>query len=356
MNKKLLVMLFAVSVITGCSDDDPVELPVSPGSIIDVQVGGPTQPNQVFVDLSLDNQTGIDRSSWDLGFHNGNTSAVVINAASEVMAREIPKSNLADVTVDDYEGFYEQTTVDGIFSYLFAPPPYPEWFDESQNWIDDPAGDLTKTAINIEAGNVYYINRGFTPTLEARGSYLIKLTVSGSSYTLEYRNTDNSEISSVSINKSEGFNYSYFDFDNGVVQIDPAKDLWDIAFTTYMEKLEIGPGTFIPYRFQDYVIQNRSNVKVATIEISSESDLLAIYDSFGIDDVSGLSFSSQTNAIGANWRTVESPTPGSVTGVKEDRFYVIKDASGNDYKLLFTQMLNNAGERGYPQITYELIK
>ena len=43
-------------------------------------------------------------------------------------------------------------------------------------------------------------------------------------------------------------------------------------------------------------------------------------------DLDGLDFSSAQNSIGSGWRTIASPTPGSVTGVKEDVFYVIKDS------------------------------
>ncbi|MEQ8413220.1 MAG: HmuY family protein [Imperialibacter sp.] len=41
-------------------------------------------------------------------------------------------------------------------------------------------------------------------------------------------------------------------------------------------------------------------------------------------------------------------------GVYEDRFYIIKDASGNYYKLKFTALMQT-GERGKPQIASELL-
>ena len=138
--------------------------------------------------------------------------------------------------------------------------------------------------------------------------------------------------------------------------VQPETDNWDIVFTTHMEKLDVGDGSRIPYSFQDYVLQNTEEISVAEVLIEDGTDLLDAYETFNLGDVAGLSFDADLNAIGSSWRTVESPTPGSVTGVRTDGFYVVNDASGNQYKLLFTGMLNSTGERGYPQITYDLLK
>ncbi|WP_255157753.1 HmuY family protein [Siphonobacter sp. BAB-5385] len=43
--------------------------------------------------------------------------------------------------------------------------------------------------------------------------------------------------------------------------------------------------------------------------------------------------------------------------MKTDRFYVIKDAAGNVYKLKFINYTStDGGERGYPNIEYKLVK
>ena len=46
--------------------------------------------------------------------------------------------------------------------------------------------------------------------------------------------------------------------------------------------------------------------------------------------------------------------------VNPDIFYVVEDIDGNLYKLAFTRMYcvaaECAGERGYPEFTYELLK
>ena len=359
----LLFTALAVMLFVACSnDDDIIEIPASEGAILEVGVGGPTQPNIVFVDLSTDTQSSINRSAWDLGFYNGDQFSVTLNAAAEVMARDLNKSSFEEITTEDYEGLAEQMSVDAIFSNLFGPPPYPEWMAESPNWIDDPEGDLSKTAIeqissNANENNIYLINRGITPDENSRGeALLIKIVREGNGYILQYQVPGSDNIESVTISKNDTHNFIFFNFDSGIVEAEPAKDVWDISFTNHMEKLDVGDGSEIPYTFQDYVLQNRAGVTVAEIEVEDDTQLLSAFESFTIADIAGAEFNSEINSIGDSWRTVASPTPGSVTGVREDGFYIVKDAAGNQYKLLFTAMLNETGERGFPQITYELLK
>ena len=354
----LLLLLLPMA----CNNDDEIlEIPVSDGAILDINVGGPTQPNQVFVDLSSEDQTIVNKANWDIGFYSGNDFVVIINAASEVMARSTQQTDISQVEESDYEEFAEQLSVDAIFSNLFNPPPYPDWLSESPKWIDNPNGDFNDTAINKISeqdsdNDVYYLYRGLTPTGDPRGQYLVQITRNGSGYKLAYRIPGETEVRTESISKEDGFNFVYFNFDNGIISIEPEKESWDIAFTTYMERLDIGGGLLIPYRFQDYVIQNRDGVRVATKLLGETEDLLDVFNNFTLDESMSLVYMTELNSIGSTWRTVASPTPGSVTGVKTDMFYVVKDSNGNVYKLMFTRMLNTEGERGYPQILYKLLK
>ena len=74
------------------------------------------------------------------------------------------------------------------------------------------------------------------------------------------------------------------------------------------------------------------------------------YNEFSLDDVkeSQLVYDDRT-VIGSGWRNT---FPASL---KSDRYYIIKDTDGNFYKLKFTALLNEQGERGYPQIVYDLL-
>ena len=347
-------------VATACNNDDEPLIPASEGAVLDIEVGGETQPNQVFVDLSTDQQTVVNRGTWDVAFYSGTEFVVMLNSSASAMARSTGKTEIADVTAADIDGFEDQLDIDAIFGTLFAPPPYPPWLNESATWIDDPEGDLTETAIESisvseTANEVYYVSRGTDPNGVKRGAFLIKVTHDGTAYTLEYQEVGGTQALTQTVDKDPAFNSVFFNFDTGVINVEPAKDQWDIAFTVFVGKLDVGGGLLIPYSLNDVVIQNRFETQVAVVEIGLDDVLLDEFDSFAMGDVSGLTFSTVQNFIGTDWRTVASPTPGSVTGVREDRFYVIQDAGGNTYKLLFTQMLSESGERGFPEILYEIV-
>ncbi len=59
------------------------------------------------------------------------------------------------------------------------------------------------------------------------------------------------------------------------------------------------------------------------------------------------------NIIGRGWA---DPISGPVAVVKDNRFFVIKDAAGNYYKLRFNAVVNDSGERGNPEFEYELLQ
>ena len=61
-------------------------------------------------------------------------------------------------------------------------------------------------------------------------------------------------------------------------------------------------------------------------------------------------FNADQRAIGADWRDVITRV------VFNDVFFVLKDASGNYYKIKFISLLNANGERGYPVFQYALLK
>src|SRR5699024_11526737 len=44
----------------------------SMGGTLKPEVGGPNEPNQVYVSLSGQEQTKIKRDTWDLGYYSGN--------------------------------------------------------------------------------------------------------------------------------------------------------------------------------------------------------------------------------------------------------------------------------------------
>ena len=308
---------------------------LSEGAIVDINGGGALYKNKVFIDLSANRQTAVDRNSWDLGFYMGDEDfKVILNSSVTMMARPIEKNDLNEVTESDTLGFaYEM-----IPANAGALP-----------WIDSPTGDLNGTAIkgiyaDAASNMVYIVNRGGT-SAPSRGWKKIRVIRDGSGYTLQYAAIHETSFQEIHMDKDDAYLFKYVSFENGVIEVEPRKDKWDIAWTYFMNTTSLGAGT-VPYGFQDIVLQNRYGVETAKVLTQHVA-----YEAFTEADLSAIAFSSNQLAIGPDWRRT-SPSPAIVY---DDRFYIIKDADGNYYKLRFNAILKD-GVRGTPQVEYALVK
>lgn len=294
--------------------------------------GAASAENSVFVDLSANAQASPKRNSWDLGFYNGDDFRVILNntiSASVIAVNktDITQVSAADVNTADLElGFGK-----GTFSIF-----------------DDVNGDLTKTAIAqisaTDASNkVYVINRlgGSGSVAAVNELYKVRILRTNNGYTLQYAKLNETTFKTLTITKNAANNFNYISFDAGAVNVEPAKDHWDFEWTYSI----YFTGT-TPYAFSDLVFINYlAGVQSAEVIASN-------YDTFSESNLAGITFSSSRNTISSNWRN----TTGAV-GVKTDRFYLIKDAAGNVYKLKFISFTTqDGGTRGYPEIQYALIK
>lgn len=353
---KALGLIAMATTLWSCGDDDgPQIIPPTTSAVINAGVGGANQPNQVFIDLSTETQTAVARNSWDLGFYNGSEFRVILNNATSALAIALDKTDMTAVSAADTTGLGSQLDIDAIFGALQGPPP--TWLGDAASWLDDPSGDLSKTAIaevsqTTTANPVYILNRGKNPDGTQRGWMKVRVMRSGDGYTLRYAAIDSSTFTELSISKNGDFNFGYVSLDNGAISVEPAANRWDFAFTTFTNLLPVGPATSIPYLFKDFVIQNRNGVELATVTV----DASQTYDSFTFSDIASQNFSTDIATIGSGWRTVAQPGSTTPTGVNDDVFYVLKDSESNYYKLRFTRMLSpDTGERGFPQVQYDLV-
>lgn len=335
--------------ILACEPNDVVApIPPTDAAIIEPAVGGPNQPNQVFIDFSKTVTTVVPRTTWDLGFSNEGEFRVILNYSTYMVARPTSETDLSLVNstlvTDDYKA-----------EMVVAP-------EGSIDWIDNPNGNLNETAIasisiNDDENLVYVINRGQTEAgdeLIERGFIKIKITRTANEYIVTYGSIDATSFTTVNISKNSNFNFTFLNFDNGLVDVEPDKALWDIALTTSSNYFfDHATSTTIPYRFKDITITNKGNVKVSAIEITSEIN----FDNFTLNDIEGIELEDNRFAIGSSWRLFEFTTFSFV--LNTEIFYVIEDTEGNFYKLVFTRMYcidaNCAGERGYPEISYQLL-
>lgn len=319
-----------------------------------IQGGGSTYPNRVFIDLSANRQTAVARTSWDLGFYSGNDFRVTLNSANGMMAYALDKNDLTTVSNADTAVLRNRLSLEAVFAAITSETP-PAWVSSAINWIDDPSGDLTKTSVEAISATalenkVYIINRGSGPgsPAPALGWKKIRVIRNGSGYTLQHADINATTFSEIQITKNAEYEFQYVSFTAGAVTIEPARDRWDIAWTGFTNSTNFGSGP-VPYYFQDIVLQNRVDVQTVQVLTSTKS-----YESFGEADLTGLDFGAQPQVkIGSSWRS--GGGPGTSPAVRTDRFYVIKDAEGNIYKLKFNSLTTD-GERGRPSLEYKMIK
>ena len=306
---------------------------------LDGGTGGSSAVNSVFADLSNNEAIAVKRASWDLGFYSGADFRVILNNTIGAAAIALNKNDLTQVTAADTVGLVLNVS-------NFDPT--------GLKLIDDVSGDLTKTVIpSISAtdadNKVFIINRGTGGGVAARSWVKIRVLRSGTtSYTLQYAGIKETTFKTVSITKDAAYNFKFVSFDTGAtVDVEPAKARWDIEWTGGMNKTSDGTND-IPYYFADQVFTNvLGGVTAAEILTSAVT-----YDAYTESNIATTTFKSDKQVIGSNWRA----TTGTI-GVKTDRFYVVKDAAGNVYKLKFVSFTTqDGGERGKPKIEFKLVK
>lgn len=316
------------------------------GGSLEPEIGGPNEGNQVFIDLSSDTATSIQRDSWDLGFYGGDNFRVGLNSSIYMAAAQLNFTDIDGVTQNDVSSLQSQVAV-GTFN------------PDNEAYIDAPNGNILETAIaevsEIDNENkVYLVNLGYaigttTPTTgsvaiagDHRGWKKIRILKSGEDYLLQYADIDATTHQEVTISKDSNYNFSFFSFNtNTTVSVEPEKDKWDISFTVFTNVIE-GAGS---YGYSDFVTHNRKgSVTAYMVETATSS-----YEAYALSNVDYALLTENQTVIGGNWRDVFSGAPFS------DRFFVLEDPNGNLYKLKFLALTNNNGERGYPNFEYELL-
>lgn len=363
-NKFLTLMVFLTAgLITSCSTDDdgpqgPINITIE-GATLAPTVGGPNQPNQVYIDLSTSDAISVRRDAWDLGFYSGTDFRVVINGSLEMAAAELSLEDIDAINSSTQEVIDLQPKMDvGNFD------------SENMQYVDSPDGSLSETAINevseVDANNkVYLVNLGHkvgteTPTTggtvlsgEARGWMKIRILRDGNDYVLQYADLDETTHNEVTISKNPDYNFTFFSLKNGTVAgVEPSKEGWDLNFTTFTNEVFAGPTSYGAYFYGDFVVSNsRANVGIYMID-TEEQDAIA-FENFTFIDVNSSLFTNDQRSIGSSWRN--GGGPGTLPSLKENVYYIINDANGNYYKLKFLALTNEVGERGYPQFEYSLL-
>ncbi len=354
------IILLAISgFLSSCirEDDTPVVIPPIEGATIAANVGGATQPNQVWIDLSENTQTFNQRDSWDLAFYNGTQFRVLIN--SSIM-----------MAVGKVEGY---TDIDQVNSQTVAELKTKVQvgnFQDNVQYIDLPSGDFLNQTSGIaeisetESQNaVYLLNMGrelYTGTIAPKRAFVggaergwmkIRILRTATEYKIQFAELDSPTHEEVTIEKDTDYHFNYFSLQQkALVKIQPPKKKWDLCFTVFTNAVNAG-SYFTSYTFSDMILHNTlDNTGVYQVTVEAGQGEMA-YKAFQKTDVDeSLFVYNDQRALGSNWRTT---TGANGAEVFSDRFYIIKDAEGFYFKLRMMKMSNEEGYRGYPEFEYQ---
>ncbi|MEH6705342.1 HmuY family protein [Galbibacter orientalis] len=345
------------------------------GGVLSPDWGGSTYPNQVFIDLSSQKMTPIKRDTWELAFYSGSENRVFLNPALRVSAAELTQftdinavtsSTVFDppLVINSFDLFtqsFKEVTVNSVEEYKVGVKVSYSMYEP---YVDTSTGELEGTAIseiavNDEENKVYLVYMGTeiedTPAEPGkintgsvdRGWYKIRVTMEGDSYKLKYAPLDATDYSEVLISKTPQYNSTAFSLTNNkALSVEPAKAEWDLNFSGVF-------ATEIGTTYSDFVLHNTLG-GTGVYEVVIE-DGIKSYEDFTMSDVieDSLVFDKK-NIIGSGWRSTTGPS-SSTPVAKNDRYYVLKDPDGNYYKIRFTALLSESGERGYPKFEYNLL-
>jgi hypothetical protein len=352
-NESVKFTAISVSSTDDVKLGDKVELLLTFGSIVSAGGtmtlegnGSENYINSVYVDLSSNKQTAVNRKSWNLGFNCGNDFKVILNGAYATAATPSTKTDITAVTIDDANAVDAEKSLNvnpmgGTFSETI--------FDKSDGSLDGTA--FAAISANNSENFVYFVASADDKKPDRSDWYKVKIDRKDNGYTVQYARVTDTDIKTVDVPKKDGYNFTFLSLATGtVVDVEPQAAKWDIKWS-YDAGYATSMGSPMYMFMQDFVsINNIGGISIAQVMTEDIT-----YDNFKMSDINGLSFKTNRDVVGDKWRTV-SMTPGS-GGVKTDHFYVLKDSSGNYYKLCFTKFgVNDDAERGRPEIKYALVK
>lgn len=357
IRRTLVYSAIAALTFTSCKKDtDPViVVPPSSGSTVEFSglVGseaGSAAGNSVYLDLSTNSMTPILRSGWDLGFYGGSDFRVVINNTTGAGAKVLAGNDLTAVGAADTIGLT-------LAVNQMAPSP------SDYAYFDAVDGSVTGTVIPevsaTDASNkVIILNRGTGGSTAPRPWMKIRVLRNGTGYTLQYARITETTFQTVQIAKDENYHFKLFSFESGILATgQPEKAKWDLVWGYSLFQTTNPPvtGPLVPYNYSDMIAVNHlSNVQVKEKIYADAATAAAAYAAFNRDSVNWApnAVAAGRWTIGSNWRSTQP-----ATGARLERFYIIKDAAGNYYKLKCLSMGvgSDGGTRGKPKFQYDLI-
>jgi len=323
-NKILTLLSVGTLLLSSCwKDEDAYHLPPSGGAIQQELSLGADYDKIVY--FNVDKRTFMVRylADWDLGFEaSANGLHVITNTGKGLLVHE---TNLTDINA----------------SYVVNIPGL-EWR------FDVPSGNKDSTAVGqwwsgadgTSKNIVYVVDMTVNYKQGERYKKIQIEKADETGFWVKTCDLNGSNVTSYFIPKDTTRNFSYLDITTGKIQVDmePAKDDWDLVFTRYSHIFyDQGPDP-LPYLVTG-VLLNSNGVQAYEERIRS-------FDDIDIEYATNIKFTNNANTIGYDWKYYNQ-TSGRYT-VDNSRTYIIKTISGYYYKLRFIDYYDSNGVKGTP--------
>ncbi len=322
-----LILLFA---LTSCFEEDEMVPPHDPG---DLTVGNvelsETYKYQVFYDFETN--TGVKQnliSEWDLGFETADSGwHIILNTSKMMLAGNTGKT--------DFENVKSKGGIEMNF--------------------DPSHGNLDSTAIGnwytfsedkpVSLEYVYIIDRGTDENFDLVGEKKVTFNFQDeNTFVVRFANMNGSGEQTMVIPKDSTVNFVCFSFGNGVVDIEPDKNSWDLQFGKYSTLLFTDVGDPYPY-----VV---TGVLLNPFKTLAARDSIHQFDEVGFEIAEMQNLVKQKDIIGYEWKDYDFDN--EIYQVDPEKIYILKNRVGFYYKLRFIDFYNSTGEKGYP--TFEFLR
>jgi hypothetical protein len=329
--KKLMFALLVCGLLGSCEQE-----PLLPGKFISDQLGqlhlgddnGIEYQYQLYFDLSTGKLMAKNsRDVWDIGFSCGSEPNLLINPA---MFQAVASTGETD---------FNKTYVASGYHFQYQRPDtyYRKGFLQT-----DFNGQ------GVPQGEVFLLDLGRDLQNQKRGIRKLQLLdYTNGKYTLRVAelNGGNEQLLEVQTNSTYNYQYLSLNSPDTVLSLEPPKELWDLHFTKYMERLWDGEDT-VDYSVTGCLI---NPFNCAAYDAGAEDSVLT-YGNVEAADVRGAAFETRSNAIGHEWKYYD--LDAGAYQIRGGNLFLVKDTEQQVYKFHFIGFYDAQGRKGAVSFEY----
>jgi hypothetical protein len=321
-------LIFCAGLLFSCKKDNKSELKVTSETLS----MGAGYANDVYYSLEKGSLQTAPRSNWDIAFHtNAFSSAIITNGGAGVQL--YAKIKLADSTAwntpIDTTGLslgtvlYNSDTTWTLSAFERTAQGYPDY-----GW-----GTYNSTNHDIIGTELFIIKLANN---QAKKVMITRKYSTLNKYRIWYANLDGSGDQKMTVDCIPYTlkNFVYFSFaTNGLVDREPAGNLWDFVVTKYIQIVP-GPGGLTPYPVVGILTNTLRLSIMGNISYTGVTAAKVNHVAVGTTDYSKAVFQTNISTIGYDWKSYNQAT--NTYTLPDSLVYFIKQPNKSVYKVVFT--------------------